>query len=75
MCHLYIHDVFSLGYCFIMVPVAVVTLSEHIGHQLVLSKVVDRNYIKKPGLHRSILGDGQQQYCGINWRTTKNNIW
>jgi uracil permease len=35
-----------------------VTLSEHIGHQLVLSKVVGRDYIKKPGLHRSILGDG-----------------
>jgi uracil permease len=38
--------------------VAVVTLSEHIGHQLVLSKVVGRDYIKNPGLHRSILGDG-----------------
>ncbi len=42
----------------LMVPVAVVTLSEHIGHQLVLSKVVGRDYIKDPGLHRSILGDG-----------------
>jgi len=42
----------------LMVPVAVVTLSEHIGHQLVLSKVVGRDYIKEPGLHRSILGDG-----------------
>lgn len=42
----------------LMVPVAVVTLSEHIGHQLVLSKVVGRNYIKDPGLQRSILGDG-----------------
>ncbi len=42
----------------LMVPVAIVTLSEHIGHQLVLSKVVGRNFIEKPGLHRSILGDG-----------------
>ncbi|NKE05342.1 solute carrier family 23 protein [Mesobacillus selenatarsenatis] len=42
----------------LMVPVAIVTLSEHIGHQLVLSKVVGRDYIKEPGLHRSILGDG-----------------
>lgn len=42
----------------LMVPVAVVTISEHIGHQLVLSKVVGRNYIKDPGLQRSILGDG-----------------
>lgn len=43
---------------FLMAPVAVVTISEHIGHQLVLGKVVGKNYIKDPGLHRSILGDG-----------------
>ncbi len=49
---------FSWDLVALMVPVAVVTLSEHIGHQLVLSKVVGRDYIKEPGLHRSILGDG-----------------
>lgn len=43
---------------FVMVPIAIVTISEHIGHQLVLGKIVKRNYIKDPGLHRSILGDG-----------------
>ncbi|WP_163101433.1 solute carrier family 23 protein [Peribacillus alkalitolerans] len=42
----------------IMLPVAIVTLSEHIGHQMVLSKVIGRDVITKPGLHRSILGDG-----------------
>ncbi|MEG0439189.1 solute carrier family 23 protein [Solibacillus cecembensis] len=41
-----------------MVPVVIVTISEHIGHQLVLGKVVNRNFIKDPGLHRSLLGDG-----------------
>jgi uracil permease len=49
---------FSLNLVWLMVPIAVVTLSEHIGHQLVLSKVVGHDYIKDPGLHRSILGDG-----------------
>lgn len=49
---------FTLDLVLLMVPVAVVTLSEHIGHQLVLSKVVGHDYIKDPGLHRSILGDG-----------------
>lgn len=48
----------TLDLVLLMVPVAIVTLSEHIGHQLVLSKVVGRDYIKNPGLHRSILGDG-----------------
>lgn len=43
---------------FVMVPIAIVTISEHIGHQLVLGKIVNRNYIKDPGLNRSILGDG-----------------
>ena len=41
-----------------MVPIVFVTISEHIGHQLVLGKIVNRNYIKDPGLHRSILADG-----------------
>jgi uracil permease len=42
----------------LMVPVALVTISEHIGHQLVLGNVINRDLIQKPGLHRSILGDG-----------------
>jgi uracil permease len=49
---------FSWDVVLMIVPVAVVTLSEHIGHQLVLSKVIGHNYIKDPGLHRSICGDG-----------------
>jgi uracil permease len=49
---------FSWDIFWLMVPVAIVTISEHIGHQLILSKVVGRDYIKEPGLHRSILGDG-----------------
>ncbi|KUP07038.1 uracil permease [Bacillus coahuilensis p1.1.43] len=49
---------FSWSIVAIMVPVAIVTLAEHTGDQLVLSKVVGKNFIEKPGLHRSILGDG-----------------
>ncbi|MFC7372101.1 solute carrier family 23 protein [Fictibacillus iocasae] len=49
---------FSWTVALIMMPVATVTIAEHIGHQLVLSKVVGRNFLEKPGLHRSILGDG-----------------
>ncbi|MGM7701099.1 solute carrier family 23 protein [Pseudalkalibacillus sp. Hm43] len=50
--------VFSWQIALIMVPIAVVTITEHIGDQMVLSKVVGKNFIAKPGLHRSILGDG-----------------
>lgn len=42
----------------VMVPIAIVTVSEHIGHQLVLGRIVDKDFIKEPGLHRSLLGDG-----------------
>ncbi len=42
----------------LMVPIAIVTVSEHIGHQLVLGRIVDKDFIKEPGLHRSLLGDG-----------------
>ncbi|MCM3569132.1 solute carrier family 23 protein [Neobacillus mesonae] len=49
---------FTWDIFWLIVPVAIVTISEHIGHQLILSDIVGRNYIKDPGLHRSILGDG-----------------
>ncbi len=39
-------------------PVILVLTSEHIGHQLVTSKIVGRDLIKDPGLHRSLLADG-----------------
>lgn len=51
-------DVFNWSIVAIMVPVSLVTIAEHIGDQMVLSKVVGRNFIKEPGLHRSLLGDG-----------------
>ena len=49
---------FSWTVVWLIAPVAFVTLAEHTGHQMVLSKVIDRNLIQKPGLHRSVFGDG-----------------
>lgn len=42
----------------IIVPVAFVTLAEHIGHLLVTGRVMERDLMKNPGLHRTLLGDG-----------------
>lgn len=42
----------------LMVPVAIVPIAEHIGHQLVLSKVVGKDLIADPGLDKSMFGDG-----------------
>jgi uracil permease len=42
----------------LIAPVALVTLAEHIGHIVVLSRVVGREYLEKPGLARTLIGDG-----------------
>lgn len=42
----------------VIVPVAFVTLAEHIGHLLVTGNVMERDLMRKPGLHRTLLGDG-----------------
>lgn len=51
-------DVISWSIVGIMVPVALVTITEHIGDQMVLSKITGKNLIKEPGLNRSLFGDG-----------------
>jgi uracil permease len=42
----------------IIAPVAFVTLAEHIGHLLVTANIMNRDLMRDPGLHRSLLGDG-----------------
>ncbi len=41
----------------IILPVILVIASEHIGHQIVTGKIVGRDLIKDPGLHRSLFAD------------------
>ena len=48
----------NIGLFMVMLPIVFVTISEHIGHQMVINKIVGRDFFKKPGLHRSIIGDG-----------------
>ena len=42
----------------IIMPAALVVISEHIGHLFVTSNIVGRDLLKVPGLHNSLLGDG-----------------
>ena len=49
---------FHLGLILVMIPVVFVTVSEHIGHQMVINKIVGRNFFENPGLDKSIIGDG-----------------
>lgn len=48
---------FSAEAIITILPVILVIVSEHIGHQVVTSKIVGRDLLKDPGLHRSLLGD------------------
>ncbi|MBT8905323.1 uracil permease [Lactobacillus delbrueckii subsp. bulgaricus] len=41
-----------------MAPIAFVTMTEHMGHIMVLNKLTKRNFFEDPGLHRTLLGDG-----------------
>lgn len=41
-----------------MIPVAVAPVIEHIGDVYVVSAVAGKDFVKDPGLHRTMLGDG-----------------
>lgn len=41
-----------------MVPIAIATMMEHIGDICAISATVGKDFINRPGLHRTLLGDG-----------------
>ncbi|MCI5745819.1 MAG: NCS2 family nucleobase:cation symporter [Erysipelotrichaceae bacterium] len=41
-----------------VIPLAFVTMCEHIGDHKVLGQITGENYLKDPGLNRTLLGDG-----------------
>ena len=41
-----------------MIPVAIAPLIEHVGDMYAIGAVAGKNFVKKPGLHRTMLGDG-----------------
>lgn len=50
--------IWSIGAILIFLPVAIVPAVEHVGDVLAIQSVTKQNYLEKPGLHRTILGDG-----------------
>jgi uracil permease len=49
---------FHLAAILFMLPVAIAPAIEHVGDVLAISSVTGKNYVEKPGLHRTLLGDG-----------------
>lgn len=41
-----------------MIPVAIAPIIEHVGDMYAIGGVCGKNFIEKPGLHRTLLGDG-----------------
>jgi len=41
-----------------MIPVAIAPIIEHVGDVYAIGGVCDKNFVEKPGLHRTLLGDG-----------------
>ena len=47
---------FTWNAIIITVPIAIVTIVEHFGDVLAIGNVVGKDYIKFPGIHRTLIG-------------------
>ena len=54
----FVHPQFSWEAILFMIPVAIAPVIEHIGDIYVINTVAEKDFVKDPGLHRTLLGDG-----------------
>lgn len=54
----FVHPQFSWEAVIFMIPVAIAPVIEHIGDVYVVNTVTGKDFVKDPGLHRTMLGDG-----------------
>ena len=54
----FVHYKLNAAALLTIVPIAIVTMAEHIGDHKVLSSIIDRDLIEDPGLDRTMMGDG-----------------
>lgn len=50
--------VFKSRAILLIAPVAIVSMVEHIGDVLAIGETVERDFVNRPGIHRTLLGDG-----------------
>lgn len=55
---------FSMAALVSMAPIAFVTMTEHMGHLMVLSKITKRDFFKEPGLQKTLFADGLSTIIG-----------
>jgi uracil permease len=65
---------FDVNAILLILPAVLVLIPEHIGHLIVTGNIVERDLMRKPGLHRSLLGNGLSTilsgFCGSTPNTT-----
>ena len=49
---------FDITAILVMAPIALATMMEHVGDMSAISATVGVNFVEKPGLHRTLIGDG-----------------
>lgn len=54
----FVHYKLNFSALFTIAPIALVTISEHIGDHKVLSEIIGKDLITDPGLDNTLLGDG-----------------
>ena len=66
---------FSLVPILTFIIVSLATICEHLGDVLVTSKVVGEDFYKKPGLHRTLTGDGLATAWAAIWGGPPNTTY
>lgn len=67
--------VFDLNAIILIIPAALVVIPEHIGHLIVTGNIVERDLMRKPGLHRSMLGNGISTIISGFFGSTPNTTY
>lgn len=55
---LFVKPEFSWGAILFMIPVAIAPVIEHVGDVYAVSQVAGKDFVKNPGMHRTMFGDG-----------------
>ena len=53
-----IDSAFLISTIIAILPIAIATIMEHIGDMCAISSTVGKDFLKEPGLHRTLMGDG-----------------
>lgn len=66
---------FHLNAVLLILPAVLVLIPEHIGHLIVTGNIVERDLMRRPGLHRSLLGNGLSTMISGSFGSTPNTTY